>query len=436
VTIDPVSFSSLSSDLFDRARACIPGGVNSPVRAFQAVGGTPRFIARGQGPWIFDEDGNRYLDCYNSWGPMILGYGHPEVVEAVQRQAAIGMTYGAPTRLEVEMAELVVEMVPGIQMVRMVNSGTEACMSAIRVARAAKGRDLIVKFEGCYHGHGDAFLSKAGSGAATLGTPTSPGVPAGAAQCTLNATYNDADSVSALFASHPGRIAAVIVEPIAGNMGCVPATIEFLSALRRLCDEHGAVLIFDEVMTGFRIAPGGAQQHYAITPDMTTLGKIIGGGLPVGAFGGRRELMELVSPVGKTYQAGTLSGNPLGMAAGLATLRHLKSNPGIYERLDRKTRELKGIIDAAISSAGWPLVTAQVGSMLTVFFTPTQVHSWKEAALCDTAAFGRFFHAMLERGVHLPPAQFESWFLSAAVEDAQFEELAQATVDALRSVMH
>jgi glutamate-1-semialdehyde 2,1-aminomutase len=428
--------TATSDELFARARTRIPGGVNSPVRAFLAVGGTPRFIARGEGPWLLDEDGNRYLDCYNSWGPMILGYSHPEVVEAVQRQTAIGMSYGAPTRLEVEMAELVTELMPNVEMVRMVNSGTEACMSAIRVARSATGRDMIIKFEGCYHGHGDAFLSKAGSGAATLGQPTSPGVPQGAARSTLNATYNDLDSVRALFDAHPQEIAAVIVEPVAGNMGCVPSTPEFLKGLRALCDQHGAVLIFDEVMTGFRVALGGAQSLYGITPDLTTLGKVIGGGLPVGAFGGKRALMELVSPAGKTYQAGTLSGNPLGMAAGLATLRHLKAHPEIYERLDREPTALKNAIEAATREHGWPVVTQQFGSMLTIFFTSEPVQSWKQASQCDTAAFGRFFHAMLDRGVHLPPAQFEAWFFSAAMGDAEFAELERKVVEALGVVFH
>ncbi|MBX3728155.1 MAG: glutamate-1-semialdehyde 2,1-aminomutase [Candidatus Sumerlaeia bacterium] len=420
-----------SEQLFARARHLLPGGVNSPVRAFLAVGGTPRFIARAEGAYLWDEDGTRFIDCYNSWGPMILGYGHPAVVEGVRAQAGRGMSYGAPTALEVEMAELLVELVPSLEMVRMVNSGTEACMSAIRLARAATGRELIVKFEGCYHGHGDAFLSKAGSGAATLGQPTSPGVPEGAARGTLNATYNDLASVEALFTAHPGRIAAIIVEPVAGNMGCVLPEPGFLEGLRRLCDVHGALLIFDEVMTGFRLGLGGAQALFNIRPDLTTLGKVIGGGLPVGAYGGRRDLMEKVSPAGPMYQAGTLSGNPLGMAAGLATLRELVAQPELYEQLDRRTSALRATIDAHAKAQDLPIVTAQAGSMLTVFFTREPVRSWKQAATCDTKAFGRFFHAMLEEGCHLPPAQYEAWFFGAAHSETDFAHLGAACCRAM-----
>lgn len=423
--------SETSDALFERARRCIPGGVNSPVRAFLAVGGTPRFMASGAGATITDEDGNTYLDCYNSWGPMILGYGHPAVVKAVQEQAARAMTFGAPTRLEVEMADLVTRLMPSVEVVRMVNSGTEATMSAIRLARAATGRELIVKFEGCYHGHGDSFLSKAGSGLATLGQPTSPGVPKGAAAATLNARYNDLESVRALFAAHAGEIAGIIVEPVAGNMGCVAPQAGFLEGLREICDGHGALLIFDEVMTGFRLAPGGAQEVFGVRADVTTLGKVLGGGLPVGAYGGRRDLMKHVSPDGTMYQAGTLSGNPLGMAAGLATLRELQAHPEIYTRLSEKSRALAATYASHIAAKGYRANVAQFGSMLTVFFTDRPVRSWDDAATCDTKAFARFFHSMLEEGVHIPPAQYEAWFLSAALSDADYEHLAVAGARAL-----
>ena len=423
-----------SDALFDRARRFIPGGVNSPVRAFRAVGGTPRFIARADGPWLYDEDDNRYLDCYNSWGPMILGYNHPEVVAALHEQLARGTSYGAPTRLEVEIAELVVSAVPSIDVLRMVNSGTEATMSALRLARGATGRDLLIKFEGCYHGHGDAFLSKAGSGMATLGLPSSPGVPQGAAKSTLNARYNDLDSVRAHFEAHPGQIAGVIVEPVAGNMGCVLPEDGFLEGLRQLCDFHGALLIFDEVMTGFRLGFGGAQTHFAVMPDLTTLGKIIGGGLPVGAYGGREDLMRHIAPDGPVYQAGTLSGNPLGMAAGLATLRHLEARPGLYDALADRVVAYRAAVDAFIAERGYPVVTSSIGSMITLFFRGEPVRDYDDAAQCDTAAFGRFFHAMLDRGVHLPPAQFESWFLSAALGDEEWALLESATCESLEEV--
>ena len=427
-----ISHKTAKSDaLFERARLRIPGGVNSPVRAFLAVGGTPRFMDRAEGAYLFDVDGNRYLDCYDSWGPMILGHGHPAVVKAVQDQAACAMSFGAPTRLEVEMAELVAELMPSIEVLRMVNSGTEATMSAIRVARAATGRELIVKFEGCYHGHGDSFLSKAGSGLATLGQPTSPGVPRGAASATLNARYNDVASVEALFVAHPGEIAGVIVEPVAGNMGCVVPQAGFLQGLRGLCNQHGGILIFDEVMTGFRLGLGGAQELFGVRADLTTLGKVLGGGLPVGAYGGRRDLMKVVSPDGPMYQAGTLSGNPLGMAAGLATLRELQARPSVYTRLSEKTRDLANVYTTRIAQEGYPAKVAQLGSMITVFFTPLRVHSWDDAATCDTKAFARFFHAMLAEGIHLPPAQFESWFLGAALSDDDFDLLAEAGVRSL-----
>jgi glutamate-1-semialdehyde 2,1-aminomutase len=420
--------------LFGRASKVIPGGVNSPVRAFQAVGGTPRFMARAEGPWLESEDGSRFIDCYNSWGPMILGYGHPAVVAAVSQQATRGMSFGAPTRLEVEMAELVCELVPSVEMVRMVNSGTEACMSAIRLARAVTGREKIIKFEGCYHGHGDAFLSRAGSGAATLGIPTSPGVPPGAARATLNARYNDLESVSALFQAHSGDVAALIVEPVAGNMGCIPTNPGFLQGLRDICTQEGTVLIFDEVMTGFRLGLGGAQERYGVLPDLTTLGKIIGGGLPVGAYGGTKTLMQQVAPAGPVYQAGTLSGNPLGMAAGLATLRHLKETPRIYLDLEEQTSALAARLKEHIRMESWPVCVNQLGSMITVFFQSGPVSNWDEASRSNQEAFAQFFHAMLTRGFHLPPSQYESWFLSAAMTNQLFADLERAVVESVREL--
>ncbi|MBI5155175.1 glutamate-1-semialdehyde 2,1-aminomutase [Candidatus Poribacteria bacterium] len=420
-----------SQTLFQRAKALLPGGVNSPVRAFKAVGGDPRFIASARGAYLMDCDGNQLIDYIGAWGPAIVGHGHPVVVEAVRKQAEIGMSYGAPCELEVEMAEAICARVPSVEMVRMVNSGTEATMSAIRLARAATKRDLIVKFEGCYHGHGDSFLSKAGSGAATFGVPTSPGVPKGAAECTLNARFNDLESVRALFAAHPGKIAGVIVEPVVGNMGCVPPRDGFLDGLNTVCEGNGALLILDEVMTGFRVAPGGAQELYGIRPALTTMGKVIGGGLPVGAYGGRRDLMELVSPAGPMYQAGTLSGNPLGMAAGLATLRYLGGHLGIYGELDRLGAALEQEVRAHIRSRNYSACYQRAGSMATLFFTQGPVVSWDDAKDCDTARFGVYFNALLESGIHMPPAQFEAFFLSAAHTDADIARTAEAMCAAL-----
>lgn len=416
--------TSISKALHDRAVHLLPGGVNSPVRSFNSVGGTPRFMEHAEGPWLFDEDGNRYLDCYNSWGPMILGYCHPEVVAAVKAQAERGFSYGAPTRLEVEMAELITQHVPTMEMMRFVSSGTEATMSAIRLARAFTGRDLIIKFEGCYHGHGDAFLAKAGSGAATFGQPTSPGVPAATAQATLNAQYNNLQSVEELFNHHPGKIAGMIVEPVVGNMGCVAPNPGFLEGLRTLCTQHGALLIFDEVMTGFRLGLGGAQALYNVQPDITTLGKILGGGLPVGAYGARREIMHHVSPVGLMYQAGTLSGNPLSMSAGLATIRHLAAHPEIYTQLDARCASLQQTVQQHASRQNYPITLNRVGSMLTIFFAKDPIETWAHASKCNTAQFGKFFHELLNRGVHLPPAQYEAWFMSIATTDELFADLA------------
>ncbi len=424
-----------SQSLFAKARNLMPGGVNSPVRAFKSVGSTPRFIESADGSCLWDVDGNELIDYIGSWGPMILGHGHPDIVKAVTRQAAIGMSYGAPTKLEVEMAEIITKIVPSIEVVRMVNSGTEATMSAIRLARAATGRDLIVKFEGCYHGHGDAFLSKAGSGAATFGVPTSPGVPKGAAQCTLNARYNDVPSVDSLFDAYPGQIAGIIVEPVVGNMGCVPPAEGFLAGLRSLCDKHGALLIFDEVMTGFRVALGGAQERYDVRPDLTTLGKVIGGGLPVGAYGGRRDLMEQISPSGPVYQAGTLSGNPLAMAAGLAQLTYLTKHPEVYTNLETWGSALEGTIKNAIALNGWPVAYQRVGSMATLFFHPGPITSWDESKDCNTELYAQYFTALLEEGVYMPPAQFEAFFLSAAHTNEQLEFTAQAMLRALEKTL-
>jgi glutamate-1-semialdehyde 2,1-aminomutase len=420
-----------SHALFERARDLLPGGVNSPVRAFRAVGGTPPFIARAAGARVWDEDGNAYLDYVGSWGPMILGHAHPAVVSAVREQAGLGTSFGAPCRLEVEMAEALRRFVPSLEMVRMVNSGTEATMAAVRLARGATGRPKIVKFEGCYHGHGDAFLIKAGSGAATFGTPDSPGVTEGTARDTLTAAFNDLESVRRRFAAHPGGVAAVIVEPVAGNMGVVLPRPGFLEGLRELCTAQGALLAFDEVMTGFRVAKGGAQERYGVRPDLTTLGKVIGGGLPVGAYGGRRDLMSLVAPAGPVYQAGTLSGNPLAMAAGLAALRAIESDPGLYDRLEALGAKLEEGLRAAILRGGYPCRIARVGSLWTLFFSEGEVADWSTAGRCDTARHGRFFHAMLARGVAMAPSQFEANFLSAAHTLADVAHTIAAAAEAL-----
>jgi glutamate-1-semialdehyde 2,1-aminomutase len=413
--------------LLEAAKKVIPGGVNSPVRAFRAVGGAPPFIARGEGAYLWDADGNRYVDYVLSWGPLILGHAHPSVVEALSEAAARGTSFGAPTALEIELAELVAEMVPGVEMVRFVNSGTEATMSALRLARAYTGRDKIVKFEGCYHGHGDALLVQAGSGVATLGLPDSPGVPRGATQDTLTAPFNDLAAVEALFARFPGEIAAIIVEPVAGNMGVVPPVEGFLPGLRRLTEDHGTLLVFDEVMTGFRVALGGAQALYGIEPDLTTLGKVIGGGLPVGAYAGKRAIMETVAPAGPMYQAGTLSGNPLAMTAGLITLREL-AKPGIFDRLVAQTARLCQGIGQAAQEAGVPIYQTRVGTMFCTFFTGESVTDYSSAKTSDTAAFGRFFQAMLEAGIYLAPSQFEAGFTSTA----HTPDVVDATLEAAR----
>ena len=421
-----------SHQLYARARKVLPGGVNSPVRAFAAVGGEPPFIRSAKGATLETEDGRRLVDLYNSWGPAILGHAHPDVVAAVQRQAAEGLSYGAPCAPEVEMAELVTGVVPGLETVRFVNSGTEACMSAVRLARAATGRDAIVKFAGCYHGHADSFLVEAGSGAATLGEPNSPGVPRDLARLTMNARFNDAESVRRAFESAPGGAAAVIVEPVAGNMGCVPPEPGFLEELRTLCGEFGALLIFDEVMTGFRIATAGAVERYGVRPDLVCLGKVVGGGLPVAAYGGTDDIMRRVAPDGPVYQAGTLSGNPLGMAAGLATLKHLQQHPDVYTRLERIGARIEEGLAAAIARLGAAACVQRVGSMLTLFFHPGPVRSWDDASQCDTDAFARFFQAMLDRGWALPPSQYECWFLSTALEDETVTRLVGDSAECLK----
>jgi glutamate-1-semialdehyde 2,1-aminomutase len=416
-----------SKELLAAARNVIPGGVNSPVRAFRAVGGEPAFIVRGEGAYLWDADGNRYADYVLSWGPLILGHAHPAVVEALTETATRGTSYGAPTALEIELAELVIDLVPSVEMVRFVNSGTEATMSALRLARAHTGRHKVVKFEGHYHGHGDMLLVQAGSGVATLGLPDSPGVPPGATQDTLSAPFNDLAAVKTLFEQFPEEIAAVILEPVAGNMGVIPPVEGFLPGLRELTTAHGALLVFDEVMTGFRVAMGGAQELYGISPDLTTLGKVIGGGLPVGAYAGKREIMEMVAPAGPMYQAGTLSGNPLAMTAGLVTLREL-SKPGVFEGLVAQTERLCQGVAQAATETGVPIFQTQVGTMFCTYFVEGPVTDYASAKLSDTAAFGRFFQTMLEGGVYLAPSQFEAGFTSTAHSG----DVIDATLEAAR----
>jgi glutamate-1-semialdehyde 2,1-aminomutase len=421
-----------SAALFADACRYIPGGVNSPVRAFKGVGGTPVFFQRAQGPFVWDAAGRQYTDYVGSWGPMVAGHAHPEVLAAVQRVMADGLSFGAPTAIETAMAKRITELVPSIELVRMCSSGTEATMSAIRLARGFTGRDAIVKFEGCYHGHSDSLLVKAGSGALTLGVPTSPGVPADFARHTLTLGYNSIDEVEECFRLHGERIAGVIVEPIAGNMNCIPPAPGFLAALRRLCTDHGAVLIFDEVMTGFRVARGGAQALYGISPDLTTLGKIVGGGMPVGAFGGKRAIMERLAPLGPVYQAGTLSGNPVAMAAGLATLE-LVSAPGFHDRLALLTERLVRGLSVAAAAAGVPFTTNQVPGMFGLFFSAGPVRSYRDATACDVEAFKRFFHAMLAAGEYLAPSAYEAGFVSTAHSEALIDATIERAAKAFRA---
>ena len=406
-----------SHDLFEQAQKYIPGRVNSPVRAFRGVGGDPVFFKKAQGAYLIDEDDKQYVDYVGSWGPMIAGHSHPQVLQAVQEVVAQGLGYGAPTAIETDMAAKVCEIVPSVEMVRMVNSGTEATMSAIRLARGYTGRDKLVKFEGCYHGHSDSLLVKAGSGALTLGVPTSPGVPASLAQHTITLQFNDIDQVRAAFKEAGDQIACVIVEPVAGNMNCVPPLPGFLEGLREICDEYKSVLIFDEVMTGFRVALGGAQAHYGVTPDLTTLGKVIGGGLPVGAFGGKKPIMEKIAPLGPVYQAGTLSGNPVSMAAGLKTLE-LVSVKGFHDRLSQTAAALCKGLEERAKAAGIPLVTNQVGGMFGFFFTDaSSISSFAQVTQCDIERFQKFYHAMLQEGVYLAPSAYEAGFVSSAHDD-------------------
>ena len=425
---------TMSHFLFEAAQRHIPGGVNSPVRAFKGVGGDPVFVDRAAGPYLFDTDGQRYIDYVGSWGPMVVGHAHPDVIAAVSEVVHKGLSFGAPTELETRMADLVCDLVPSLDLVRMVSSGTEATMSAIRLARGYTGRDKIVKFEGCYHGHSDSLLVKAGSGALTLGEPSSPGVPASLAEHTVTLQYNDLDQVRDTFARIGHSIAGVIVEPVAGNMNCIPPLPGFLQGLRDVCTEYDAVLIFDEVMTGFRVALGGAQGLYGITPDLTTLGKVIGGGMPVGAFGGRREIMEKIAPLGPVYQAGTLSGNPVAMTAGLKTLE-LISTPGFFENLGAQTERLaRGLVDTA-HAAGVALCENHVGGMFGIFFTDAdRVSNFAQATGCDVDRFRRFFHAMLARGVYLAPSAFEAGFVSAAHGDLDLEATLAAAAEAFAAV--
>lgn len=422
-----------SDFLYNEAVKYIPGGVNSPVRAFKSVGGHPLFIERASGSKIYDVDGNEYIDYVGSWGPMIVGHCHPRIKEALKMVMEKGTSFGAPTELEIELARMVIDAVPSIEMVRMVNSGTEATMSAIRLARGYTKRDKIIKFEGCYHGHADFLLVKAGSGVATLGLPDSPGVPASFAQHTLTASFNDLESVKQLFEANSSQVACVIVEPVVGNSGCIPPKDGFLEGLRELCTEHGALLIFDEVMTGFRLAYGGAQELFGVTPDLTTLGKVIGGGLPVGAYGGRREIMEMVAPAGPVYQAGTLSGNPLAMTAGIETLKIL-SEPGTYDRLEEKSGQLADGMKEISEKAGVPTYATRVGAMFCTYFIDTEVVDYATASMSDTGRFGRFFLAMLNEGVNIAPSQFEAGFMSLAHTADDIEKTLFAAEKGFRSL--
>ncbi len=422
-----------SQELFEEARRYLPGGVDSPVRAFKAVGGTPPFMAKGKGSRIYDEDGNEYIDYVCSWGPLILGHAHPRVVEALKRAVERGTSFGASTALETTLARIISAAMPSIEMLRFVNSGTEATMTALRLARAYTGRDRIIKFAGCYHGHSDGLLTRAGSGLATLGIPDSPGVPVSYAQNTLIAQYNDVKSVETLFQHYPKEIAAVIIEPIGANMGVISPRPGFLDSLRKLTAEHEALLIFDEVITGFRVAYGGAQALLGITPDLTCLGKIVGGGLPVGVYGGRRDIMEMIAPVGSVYQAGTLSGNPLVMTAGIETLKVL-SQPGIYDHLETIASQLEAGIAKAASEAGISLRVSRIGSLLTVFFTAEPVIDYESAKQADTTLFARFFHQLLSRGIYWPPSQFEAAFVSLAHTGEDIQTTIGVVAEALRAL--
>jgi len=423
-----------SKELFERAQRSIPGGVNSPVRAFKSVGGTPIFIKKAKGAYLYDEDGNQYIDFIASWGPMILGHAHDAVVKAIQEKAVFSTSYGAPTELEIEMAELIISMVPNVDMVRMVSSGTEACMSALRLARGYTGKNKFIKFEGCYHGHADPFLVKAGSGLATFNIQTVPGVTGGVSNDTLTCAYSDLDAVKKLVAENKNEIAAIIIEPVAGNMGCILPKPGFIEGLRKICDEEKIVLIFDEVMTGFRLSAGGAQQTLNLKADLVTYGKVIGGGMPVGAFGGKKEIMQHIAPLGNVYQAGTLSGNPIAMIAGYTTLKILKDDPNIYKELEAKTIYLKEGLNKVFAASGMPFIINQFGSMISIHFSDHAVTDFATAASANNALFNKYFHAMLNRGIYLPPSAFESWFLNNALSYDDLDSTIKATADSIAEI--
>jgi glutamate-1-semialdehyde 2,1-aminomutase len=423
-----------SKQLFERAQQSIPGGVNSPVRAFKSVGGTPIFIKKAKGAYLYDEDGNRYIDYINSWGPMILGHAYEPLVKAIQEKVLDSTSFGAPTELEIEMAELIKSMVSNVDLIRMVSSGTEACMSALRLARGYTGKNKFIKFEGCYHGHADAFLVKAGSGVATFNIQTVPGVTAGVSNDTLTAPFNDPAAVEKLVSENINEIAAIIVEPVAGNMGCIPPSTGYLEALRKICDKENILLIFDEVMTGFRLSKGGAQERLKINADLVTYGKVIGGGMPVGAFGGKKEIMEKIAPLGNVYQAGTLSGNPIAMIAGYTLLTELKSDPSIYVELEEKTNRLHKGLDEVLRQSNIPFVINQVGSMISIHFSDHPVIDFATAAAANNQIFNKFFHAMLKRGVYLPPSAFESWFISNALSSEDIDVTINAARESLQEI--
>lgn len=425
-----------SKGLFERAQLSIPGGVNSPVRAFKSVGGTPLFIDKAKGAYLYDVDGNRYIDYIASWGPMILGHAYEPVVQAIQERALCSTSYGAPTLLEIEMAELIKTMAPNVDLVRMVSSGTEACMSALRLARGYTGRNKFIKFEGCYHGHADAFLVKAGSGLATFNIQTVPGITSGVSADTLTCAYNDLPAVEQLVQEHKNEIAAIIVEPVAGNMGCILPKPGFLEGLRKVCDAENIVLIFDEVMTGFRLAPGGAQERLGVHADLVTYGKVIGGGMPVGAFGGRKAIMDKIAPLGNVYQAGTLSGNPIAMIAGYTLLKELQQHTHIYQELEEKTGYLHEGLDTVLRASGTPYVINRLGSMISVHFSDHPVTDFASAAAANNDMFKKYFHAMLKRGVYLPPSAFESWFLNNALSKEDLDATIGATSESLKDILH
>lgn len=413
--------------LFERAKLSIPGGVNSPVRAFKSVGGNPLFMTKAKGAYMYDADGNQYIDFINSWGPMILGHAYEPVVKAIQNKAVEAMSFGAPTELEIEMAEIIKSMAPNVDLIRMVSSGTEACMSALRLARGYTGKNKFIKFEGCYHGHADAFLVKAGSGVATFNIQTVPGITSGVSLDTLTAPYNDLNAVEQLIKENPNEIAAIIIEPVAGNMGCIPPLPGYLEGLRKICTDNNIVLIFDEVMTGFRLAAGGAQERLNIDADLVTYGKVIGGGMPVGAFGGRREIMECIAPLGNVYQAGTLSGNPIAMAAGFTMLKTLKENKDIYSSIDSKTEYLHKGLSEVLNRKGVEHTINRLGSMISVHFSPNPITNFTDAANANNALFNKYFHAMLNQGIYLPPSAYETWFISNALSTEDLDKTISAT---------